>query len=72
MFDLVLEGRIVRNGSLIEVFLCINDGVIEDIRRSTPGKSEMGDHHRFGRMLMLPGAVDAHRPRNDRRGRCTA
>jgi dihydroorotase len=60
MFDLVIEGRILQDGSPAEVFLCINDGVIEVIRRSTPGKGEMGEHHRYGSHLILPGAVDTH------------
>lgn len=60
MYDLVLEGRTIQDGSPVEVFLCLRNGIIEDIRRSTPGKGEIGELHRFGSSLILPGAVDAH------------
>jgi dihydroorotase len=60
MYDLVLEGRILQDGSPVEVFICINGNTIADIRRSSPGKGKMGELHRLGSSLILPGAVDAH------------
>lgn len=60
IYDLVLEGRILQGGAPIDVFICIKDELIIDIRKTTPGKGAMGKHHRFGSSLILPGAIDTH------------
>ncbi|MGA1847909.1 MAG: dihydroorotase [Thermoplasmatota archaeon] len=60
MYDLVLEGRILADGRGVDSYICVKDGRIADIKRSTPGKGMMGEHHRSGRALILPGAIDTH------------
>ncbi len=60
MYDLVLEGRILEEGRGVDSYICVKNGRIADIKRSSPGMGTMGEHHRLGRALVLPGAIDTH------------
>ncbi|MEA3557874.1 MAG: dihydroorotase [Candidatus Thermoplasmatota archaeon] len=60
MFELVLEGRILRKGHPVDAFICVNGGLIEEIRRIRPGNGEIGELHRMGRRILLPGVIDTH------------
>ena len=60
MFELVLEGRILHEGHPDDRFLCIRGGVREESRRTRPGNGEIGELHRMGRKLLLPGVIDTH------------
>ena len=60
MYDLVIEGRIPKEGALIDACICIEDQRIAKIRRTAPGSGEYGEIHRAGRSILLPGAIDTH------------
>ncbi|MFW3145874.1 MAG: dihydroorotase [Thermoplasmatota archaeon] len=60
MYDLVIEGRALIAGELVDSYLCIESGRISRICRSDPGKGSMGELHRMGRKIILPGVVDSH------------
>lgn len=60
MFDLVIQGKTLMNGSLEEANILINEGMIEEIRRLPPSSGEYGEIHRFGSKLLLPGVIDLH------------
>ena len=59
-YDLVLEGRILDDGQLVSSALCILEGRIEAVKRIAPSISETGELMRFGKALLMPGAVDTH------------
>lgn len=58
MFDLVIEGRVFREGSLHDAAVCIEEGAIKEIRNTAPSAS--GERHDLGRMILLPGLIDTH------------
>jgi len=60
MYDLVIEGRILSDGIPVERSICIENGRIADIKRTCPGKGMIGEHHRWGRAIIIPGAIDTH------------
>lgn len=60
MYDLVVRGRIIRNGSWIDASICINDGIIADVRREAPGRSSAGEIMNFGKKMIMPGVIDSH------------
>ncbi len=59
-YDLVLEGRILDDGQLVTSALCISEGKIEAVKRIVPSISETGELMRYGKALLMPGAVDTH------------
>ena len=59
-YDLVLEGGLLVEGQFVSSAVCITDGSISSIRRSTPSPSEAGEIVRHGRSLMMPGVIDTH------------
>ncbi|MGA1792800.1 MAG: dihydroorotase [Thermoplasmatota archaeon] len=60
MYDLVIEGRVLKDGSLVEAYVCIEDQRVAKVRRTLPGSGEYSEVHRAGKALVLPGAIDAH------------
>ncbi|MDG6223929.1 MAG: dihydroorotase [Candidatus Thermoplasmatota archaeon] len=58
MFDLVIEGRVIREGSLHDAAICIEEGVIKEIRNTATSSS--GERDDLGRLLLLPGLIDTH------------
>lgn len=60
MYDLVIEGKALIEGELVDSFLCIDSGRISRIGRSRPGNGSIGELHRMGRKIILPGVVDSH------------
>ncbi|MCK5772159.1 MAG: dihydroorotase [Thermoplasmata archaeon] len=59
-YDLVLEGRVLDDGQLVSSAICILDGRIEAVKRIAPSISETGELRRYGKALLMPGAVDTH------------
>jgi len=60
MYDIVVEGRVLKDGSIVEAYVCLENGRIVKIRRTAPGSGEYSEMNRAGRSLVLPGAIDAH------------
>ncbi len=59
-YDIVLEGRLLVEGQLVSSAVCITDGRISAIKRSAPPLSEAGELRRYGKALLMPGAIDTH------------
>ncbi len=59
MFDLVINGRILQNGDLVESYICIENETIADIRRTFPDNGA-DKILKMGNSLILPGAIDLH------------
>ncbi|MBN1390539.1 MAG: dihydroorotase [Candidatus Thermoplasmatota archaeon] len=60
MYDLVIEGRILADGSPVDAYLCIEGGRIARVCKQPPVSGEYGEFHRQGRSLLLPGVIDTH------------
>ncbi|MFO8051448.1 MAG: dihydroorotase [Thermoplasmatota archaeon] len=60
MFDLVIHGRVLETGTLRDAYVCIEGGIISELRRSRPGNGELGEIRSFGKKLLLPGVIDSH------------
>ena len=60
MFDLLIHGRIVQEHRLVESYICIDDGIIRDIKRTDPGSGQFGSRINAGRSVIFPGGIDLH------------
>jgi dihydroorotase len=48
------------DGTVQDIAVCIEDGIIADVRRIAPDLSSAGEVHRIDRGFILPGAIDSH------------
>ncbi len=60
MFDIVVHGKVLQGDSLVETFICIEDGMISDLRRTSPTNGEYDRMIGKERYLLLPGVIDLH------------
>ncbi|MGA1820251.1 MAG: dihydroorotase [Thermoplasmatota archaeon] len=60
MYDLVIEGRVLKDGALVEAYICMEGRWIAKVRRTLPGSGEYSELHRAGKGAVLPGAIDTH------------
>lgn len=60
MYDSVIHGRVLQDGSLKEVYIYIDESRISKITYTRPSSGEYGELHSFGKKLILPGIIDTH------------
>jgi dihydroorotase len=60
MYDIVISGKCLIDGTLKETFICIQDGIISRVTYTKPSNSEYGEIFRFKRNIMIPGVIDLH------------
>lgn len=60
MYDLVISGKALVNGSLEELNICISGDSIVRISKKDPGSGDYDRIIKAGKGIILPGAIDLH------------